>query len=287
MVLPSLPIASPPPRTPVIHPPVTVHLSQPCRRSAMSIELAYTDLEERYRTRLLYAPPGEPEAAAAAGAQLADACGLRAEWAELVATAESVDAMLEEPKARFAETTRQQVRGRAAGVTPLALMTGGSRRAVCAVSWWQSLCMAMNLPGGATVTTPLPKALLLLYLVSACVLPAHPQARTPTSPHFKAFLLLQTLNLCPGNPPCHCLRPCASANLRCCGTRPAGGILPGRVRHPAGAPPHPGTRGGGHAPGHWAAAAGLLQPGGGGPGGDARGAQDRGAAVWHGGQQLP
>jgi dynein heavy chain len=75
----------------------------------MLMELRYTELEERYRTRLLYAltPPEQEQRAA----ELADAQNLRVEWQQLTAAAEELDAGLYAVKAKFRDTTRQQVSG--------------------------------------------------------------------------------------------------------------------------------------------------------------------------------
>lgn len=78
------------------------------RGEGMMMELRCSELEERYRTRLLYAV-GEV-AAAQFAADLADASRIAAEWKELTEAAERRDCELEDVKGRFSETTRQQVR---------------------------------------------------------------------------------------------------------------------------------------------------------------------------------
>jgi dynein heavy chain len=77
------------------------------RAGGMQLELQSSDLKERYRTRLLYAISDADKAAAAE--ELDDACMLDLEWADLVTTAEAVDAQLEGIKKRFSQITRQQV----------------------------------------------------------------------------------------------------------------------------------------------------------------------------------
>lgn len=88
------------------------------------MELQCSDLQERYRTRLLYAIT-EPEQATAA-AELADAAKLWDEWGELCRTAEIVDTQLDGVKQKFSQTTRQQVgwHGVAAGSICILLMSG-------------------------------------------------------------------------------------------------------------------------------------------------------------------
>eukprot|EP00882_Tetradesmus_deserticola_P015126 GHRQ01016104.1.p2 GENE.GHRQ01016104.1~~GHRQ01016104.1.p2 ORF type:complete len:122 (-),score=41.75 GHRQ01016104.1:877-1242(-) len=75
----------------------------------MQMELQCCDLQERYRTRMLYAITEAEQAAAAA--ELADAAGLSQEWAELCTAAQAVDVQLEGVKRKFSQTTRQQVGG--------------------------------------------------------------------------------------------------------------------------------------------------------------------------------
>lgn len=77
----------------------------------MQMELQCSDLQERYRTRLLYAITEAEQAAAAA--ELADAARLSQEWAKLCAAAEAVDVQLDGVKRKFSQTTRQQVGSRA------------------------------------------------------------------------------------------------------------------------------------------------------------------------------
>jgi dynein heavy chain len=73
----------------------------------MVMELRYEELQERYRTRLLYAlnPLEEDQYAT----ELADAQQLRLEWQDLVDEAEKVDAGLYAVKTNFTETTKEQV----------------------------------------------------------------------------------------------------------------------------------------------------------------------------------
>ncbi len=71
------------------------------------MELRYEDLEERYRTRLLYAL--QPEDVAQCTHELQDASGVRSAWLALVDDADRVDYSLEETKKLFAETTKKQV----------------------------------------------------------------------------------------------------------------------------------------------------------------------------------
>lgn len=73
----------------------------------MVMELKYTDLEERFRTRVLYA--ATPEEAAAARAELDSACGVRSTWRTLMDEADMVDWSLQDTKEHFSETTREQV----------------------------------------------------------------------------------------------------------------------------------------------------------------------------------
>ncbi|GMH41526.1 hypothetical protein BSKO_09436 [Bryopsis sp. KO-2023] len=77
------------------------------RTSGMRMELDYLDLEERFRTRVLYASQDILEVAASEHAQ---ACAVRVVWLELVDEADNVDCQLEDTKNKFSETTRQQVR---------------------------------------------------------------------------------------------------------------------------------------------------------------------------------
>ncbi|KXZ49756.1 DHC2 protein [Gonium pectorale] len=77
------------------------------RGESMVMELRYTDLEERYRTRLLYAT--NPDETATCEAELKSACEVRALWLSLLNEAEEVDWSLEDTKKKFSETTRQQV----------------------------------------------------------------------------------------------------------------------------------------------------------------------------------
>jgi hypothetical protein len=97
----------------------------------MLMELRYTELEERYRTRLLYAltPPEQEQRAA----ELADAQNLRVEWQQLTAAAEELDAGLYAVKAKFRDTTRQQVRGPPACKGFLQLMPNQGSRSPCNV----------------------------------------------------------------------------------------------------------------------------------------------------------
>lgn len=72
------------------------------------MELQCSDLQERYRTRVLYAiTEAEKELAAA---ELADTARLTQEWADLCEAAEVVDLQLEDVKQKFSQTTRQQVK---------------------------------------------------------------------------------------------------------------------------------------------------------------------------------
>ena len=73
----------------------------------MVMELRYEELQERYRTRLLYAlnPLEEDQYAT----ELADAQQLQVEWQALVEEAEMVDAGLYAVKAKFTQTTKEQV----------------------------------------------------------------------------------------------------------------------------------------------------------------------------------
>ena len=78
-----------------------------CRTESMVIELRYSDLEERYRTRLLYA--AQPEEVEQCSSEFKDACTIRNAWQELVDEADRVDYSLEETKLLFSEETRKQV----------------------------------------------------------------------------------------------------------------------------------------------------------------------------------
>lgn len=71
------------------------------------MELQCSDLEERYRTRVLYAI-AEPERTAASE-ELDDVQLLMLEWADLCKTAEAADEALEGVKHKFSQITRQQV----------------------------------------------------------------------------------------------------------------------------------------------------------------------------------
>lgn len=95
------------------------------RSSGMQMELTCVDLQERFRTRALYAISDAERAAGAA--ELDDACRLDAEWAALCAAAEAADARLAGVKRRFASATRQQVTAFAAATAELAehLRTAG------------------------------------------------------------------------------------------------------------------------------------------------------------------
>eukprot|EP00798_Chlamydomonas_sp_ICE-L_P031817 gene31817-7021_t len=73
---------------------------------SMLMELKYSDLEERYRTRILYAQAEEMDQCSA---ELADASLIRDQWVELADEADLVDYSLEETKKKFTETTRTQV----------------------------------------------------------------------------------------------------------------------------------------------------------------------------------
>lgn len=73
----------------------------------MLMELRYTDLEERFRTRLLYASGADETAMCEA--EFRSACEVRALWLALLNEADEVDWSLEETKKEFSETTRQQV----------------------------------------------------------------------------------------------------------------------------------------------------------------------------------
>ena len=71
------------------------------RSDSMSVELEYLDLEERHRTRELYALDFAEEAARARA--------LQDEWTKLREEAEKVDESLDEIKEDFAEITQEQV----------------------------------------------------------------------------------------------------------------------------------------------------------------------------------
>lgn len=78
-----------------------------CRSGGMQMELQCSDLQERYRTRVLYAiTDSEKETASA---DVADAAKLSQEWCDLCEAAEAVDLRLEGVKQTFTQTTRQQV----------------------------------------------------------------------------------------------------------------------------------------------------------------------------------
>eukprot|EP00879_Flechtneria_rotunda_P031723 GHRR01034677.1.p1 GENE.GHRR01034677.1~~GHRR01034677.1.p1 ORF type:complete len:135 (+),score=57.93 GHRR01034677.1:430-834(+) len=84
-----------------------LHVISTIRSGGMQMELQSSDLQERYRTRLLYAiTAAERESAAA---ELADVSQLSHEWATLCETAERVDMQLAAVKIKFAEITKQQV----------------------------------------------------------------------------------------------------------------------------------------------------------------------------------
>lgn len=76
------------------------------RMSGMKMELEYKELEERFRTRLLYADSGDQ---AEFKAELSDASRIEGKWKQLVDDADLVDASLEETKKQFSLTTKQQV----------------------------------------------------------------------------------------------------------------------------------------------------------------------------------
>lgn len=76
------------------------------RVSCMKIELDYTTLEERFRTRVLYA---RGEQLAEFQAELAEASSVAVKWQQLVDAADLVDAGLEDTKKQFSQTTKQQV----------------------------------------------------------------------------------------------------------------------------------------------------------------------------------
>jgi len=72
------------------------------RSTSMQMELDYTDLEERFRLRLLYALPEDVEKRAQ---ELEEARTVRTRWAELRDEADYVDWSLSETKNEFAEET--------------------------------------------------------------------------------------------------------------------------------------------------------------------------------------
>uniref|UniRef100_A0A6S8LSH1 AAA+ ATPase domain-containing protein n=1 Tax=Dunaliella tertiolecta TaxID=3047 RepID=A0A6S8LSH1_DUNTE len=76
------------------------------RSEGMTMELKYSDLEERFRTRVMYAQPQELDQA---NEQLVHAQQVRLLWAALADEADDVDWRLEDTKKLFSETTRQQV----------------------------------------------------------------------------------------------------------------------------------------------------------------------------------
>ncbi|KAL6757976.1 dynein heavy chain, N-terminal region 1-domain-containing protein, partial [Haematococcus lacustris] len=77
------------------------------RNEGAAMELRYIDLEERYRTRLLYA--SQPEDEVQCQAELLEAQQIRELWAHLSDEADQVDMSLEQTKKVFSETTRKQV----------------------------------------------------------------------------------------------------------------------------------------------------------------------------------
>ncbi|MEW5308429.1 MAG: hypothetical protein WDW38_000392 [Sanguina aurantia] len=77
------------------------------RNESMSMELQYTDLEERFRTRVMYAQGDDDDAAC--NAEFNEALSIRSTWTELVEEADLVDWSLEDTKLVFSETTRGQV----------------------------------------------------------------------------------------------------------------------------------------------------------------------------------
>ena len=72
----------------------------------MKVELEYSELEERFRTRLLYATASEVDEFKA---ELEDASSIAGKWKHLVDDADLVDASLEDTKKQFSQTTKQQV----------------------------------------------------------------------------------------------------------------------------------------------------------------------------------
>jgi hypothetical protein len=73
----------------------------------MHMELQYSDLEERYRTRVLHAQQAEDQQLYST--ELEGAMMVRQQWAGLQAEAERVDAELEDIKFQFSHITKQQV----------------------------------------------------------------------------------------------------------------------------------------------------------------------------------
>lgn len=73
----------------------------------MHMELQYSDLEERYRTRVLHAQQAEDQQLYST--ELEGAMMVRQQWAALQAEAERVDAELEDIKFQFSHITKQQV----------------------------------------------------------------------------------------------------------------------------------------------------------------------------------
>ena len=84
------------------------------RMTGMKMELDYSELQERFRTRLLYAPP---EQAAEYESELNEAASIAGKWQQLVDDADLVDASLEDTKKQFSATTKQQVRDSNCAVT--------------------------------------------------------------------------------------------------------------------------------------------------------------------------
>ena len=74
----------------------------------MTMELRHIDLEERYRTRTLYA---QPEDEGQCRDELAEVQEVWLSWVRMADEADNVDWTLEDTKALFSETTRTQVRG--------------------------------------------------------------------------------------------------------------------------------------------------------------------------------
>jgi len=72
------------------------------RSMAMQMEIDYTDLEERYRTRSLYNLKQDED-------EVADAYSVRVRFKELLIEADRVDDSLEETKEKFTEITKGQV----------------------------------------------------------------------------------------------------------------------------------------------------------------------------------
>lgn len=77
------------------------------RNEGMIMELRYTDLEERYRTRQLYAIA--PEEIVQCETETEESRQVRIMWQALSDEADSVDFSLEETKKLFSATTRKQV----------------------------------------------------------------------------------------------------------------------------------------------------------------------------------